>query len=143
VGHSRRATVADLRRLAGSMPGVAIERGPKGNDVYQVSRRSFVFFRTPRPDAFDPTTGERYQDVVVLWVGDEGEKQALVADESTPVLHDPALRRSSVGAAAHLAHRRAHLRRARRGRVRRLARPGVEDGRSEVARRARRRVIPA
>jgi hypothetical protein len=89
VGHSRRATVADLRRLAGSMPGVTIERGPKGNDVYQVSRRSFVFFRTPRPDAFDPTTGERYQDVVVLWVGDEGEKQALVADESTPFFATP------------------------------------------------------
>jgi hypothetical protein len=89
VGHSRRATVADLRRLAGSMPGVTIERGPKGNDVYQVSRRSFVFFRTPRPDAFDPTTGERYQDVVVLWVGDEGEKQALVADESTPFFTTP------------------------------------------------------
>ena len=89
MGHSRRATVADLRRLAGSMPGVAIERGPKGNDVYQVSRRSFVFFRTPRPDAFDPTTGERYQDVVVLWVGDEGEKQALVADESTPFFTTP------------------------------------------------------
>jgi len=89
VGHSRRATVADLRRLAGSMPGVAIERGPKGNDVYQVSRRSFVFFRTPRPDAFDPTTGERYQDVVALWVGDEGEKQALVADESTPFFTTP------------------------------------------------------
>ena len=89
MGHSRRATVADLRRLAGSMPGVTIERGPKGNDVYQVSRRSFVFFRTPRPDAFDPTTGERYQDVVVLWVGDEGEKQALVADESTPFFTTP------------------------------------------------------
>jgi len=89
VGHSRRATVADLRRLAGSMPGVTIARGPKGNDVYQVSRRSFVFFRTPRPDAFDPTTGERYQDVVVLWVGDEGEKQALVADESTPFFTTP------------------------------------------------------
>ena len=89
MGHSRRATVADLRRLAGSMPGVAIERGPKGNDVYQVSRRSFVFFRTPRPDAFDPTTGERYQDVVVLCVGDEGEKQGLVADESTPFFTTP------------------------------------------------------
>ncbi len=81
---SRRATVADLRELAGSMPGVTIERGPKGNDVYQVSRRSFVFFRTPRPDACDPATGERYHDVVVLWVADEGEKQALVADDSTP-----------------------------------------------------------
>ena len=80
----RRATVADLRELAGSMPGVTVEHGPKGNDVYQVSRRSFVFFRTPRPDAVDPDTGERYDDVVVLWVESEIEKQALVADGTTP-----------------------------------------------------------
>lgn len=85
----RRATVADLRELAGSMPGVTVEPGPKGNDVYQVSRRSFVFFRNPRPDAFDPDTGERYDDVVVLWVESEIEKQALVADETTPFFTTP------------------------------------------------------
>ena len=84
MARSRRATVADLRELAGSMPGVRIEHGPKGNEVYQVSRRSFVFFRTPRPDAFDPETGERYDDVVMLWVDSEIEKEALVADETTP-----------------------------------------------------------
>src|SRR4051794_31579992 len=71
------------------MPGVTVERGPKGNDVYQVSRRSFVYFRTPRPDAVDPDTGERYDDVVVLWVESEVEKQALVADESTPFFTTP------------------------------------------------------
>lgn len=85
----RRATVADLRELAGSMPGVRVERGPKGNDIYQVSRRSFVFFRTPRPDAVDPRTGERYDDVVMLWVGSEIEKEALVADDSTPFFTTP------------------------------------------------------
>ena len=84
MARARRATVADLRDLAGSMPGVRIERGPMGNDVYQVSRRSFVFFRNPRPDAVDPETGARYDDVVVIWVAEEGEKQALVADPSTP-----------------------------------------------------------
>ena len=89
VPRSRRATVADLRELAASMPGVRIERGPKGNDVYQVSRRSFVFFRTPRPDAVDPETGERYDDVVVLWVESEIEKEALVADPSTPFFTTP------------------------------------------------------
>jgi hypothetical protein len=71
------------------MPGVTVERGSKDNPVYQVSRRSFVFFRNPRPDAFDPDTGQRYDDVVVLWVADEGEKQALVADESTPFFTTP------------------------------------------------------
>jgi hypothetical protein len=86
---SRRATVADLHELAGAMPGVTVETGPKGNEVYQVSRRSFVFFRTPRPDAVDPETGERYDDVVVLWVATEIDKQALVADRSTPYFTTP------------------------------------------------------
>jgi hypothetical protein len=86
---SGRATVADLRELAGSMPGVTVEQGPKGNDVYQVSRRSFVFFRNPRPDAVDPESGERYEDVVVLWVGSEIEKEALVADPATPFFTTP------------------------------------------------------
>jgi hypothetical protein len=89
MARSRRATVADLRELAGSMPGVRIEHGPKGNEVFQVSRRSFVFFRTPRPDAFDPETGERYDDVVMLWVDSEIEKEALVADETTPFFTTP------------------------------------------------------
>jgi hypothetical protein len=89
VSRTRRATVADLREVAASMPGVTVEGGPKGNDVYQVSRRSFVFFRNPRPDAVDPETGERYDDVVVLWVESELEKQALLADESTPYFTTP------------------------------------------------------
>ena len=86
---SRRATVADLHELAGAMPGVTVETGPKGNEVYQVSRRSFVFFRTPRPDAVDPETGERYDDVIVLWVATEMDKQALVADPTTPYFTTP------------------------------------------------------
>ncbi|MGA8246053.1 MAG: hypothetical protein WB797_04050 [Nocardioides sp.] len=85
----QRATVADLHGLAATMPGVTVERGSTGNEVYQVSRRSFVFFRNPRPDAVDPETGERYDDVVVLWVGSEIDKQALVADESTPYFTTP------------------------------------------------------
>jgi hypothetical protein len=89
TARARRATLADLHELAGSMPGATIWRGPKGNEVYQVSRRSFVFFRNPRPDAADPETGERYDDVVVLWVESETDKQALVADESTPFFTTP------------------------------------------------------
>jgi hypothetical protein len=86
---SRRASVVDLHELAGSMPGVTVDGGPQGNEVYQVSRRSFVYFRTPRPDAVDPDTGERYDDVVVLWVGSEADKEALLAEESTPLFTTP------------------------------------------------------
>jgi len=57
---------------------------PEKNPVYQVGGKSFVFFRTPRPDAVYPVTGERYSDVVVLWVASEGDKQALLQDERLP-----------------------------------------------------------
>ncbi len=89
MARSRRATVADVHALALSMPGVTVDAGSKGNEVYQVSRRSFVYFRTPRPDAVDPATGEPYDDVIVLWVGSEIDKEALVADESTPYFTTP------------------------------------------------------
>src|SRR5689334_25115234 len=71
------------------MPHVTVEHGPAGNPVYQVGGKSFVFFRTPRPDAVDPHTGERYGDVIVLWVGDEADKRSLVQDDSTPFFTTP------------------------------------------------------
>jgi hypothetical protein len=82
-----RATVEDVHALARSLPGVEVEAGK--STVYQVRGKSFVFFRTPRPDAFDPETGERYDDVIVFWVGSDADKQALLADESTPFFTTP------------------------------------------------------
>jgi hypothetical protein len=76
--------VGDVHELAHAMPHVTVVRGPSGNPVYQVGGKSFVFFRTPRPDAVDPRTGERYPDVIVLWVESESEKQALVQDPGSP-----------------------------------------------------------
>jgi hypothetical protein len=81
---TRAARVEDVHRLALAMPHVTVTGGTKDNPVYQVGGRSFVFFRNPRPDAVDPDSGERYRDVIVFWVADEAEKQALVQDESTP-----------------------------------------------------------
>ena len=78
------ARVQDVHDLALAMPHVTVVRGGAGNPVYQVGGRSFVFFRTPRPDAVDPGTGERYDDVIVIWVSSESEKQALVQDPSLP-----------------------------------------------------------
>lgn len=66
------------------MPHVTIYPGTENRPVYQVGGRSFVFFRNPRPDAFDPDTGERYDDVIVFWVPNEGDKLAMVQDESSP-----------------------------------------------------------
>ena len=80
----RPARVDDLHELALGMPHVKVVPGGRGNPVYQVGGKSFVFFRTPRPDAVDPRTGERYPDVVVLWVESESDKQALVQDPRSP-----------------------------------------------------------
>src|SRR4051794_7273478 len=88
MARSRKATVADIHDVATSMPHVT-DAGRPGRPVYQVGGKSFVFFRTPRPDAVDPETGERYDDVVVLWVADEGEKTALVEDPGTPFFSTP------------------------------------------------------
>jgi hypothetical protein len=83
-GRDRPADVADVHALATTMPHVTVVRGSAGNPVYQVGGRSFVFFRTPRPDAADPRTGERYADVIMFWVESEAAKQALVDDPGTP-----------------------------------------------------------
>jgi hypothetical protein len=85
----RRARVEDVREIAAGMPNVTVVEGKTGNPVYQVGGKSFVFFRTPRPDAFDPETGERYDDVIVLWVGSQEEKLALVQEPGSPFFTTP------------------------------------------------------
>jgi len=84
---SRPATVDDIHEIARALPGVT---RPEGSPtVYQVSRRSFLFFRSPRPDAINPDTGERYTDVIVFWVESELEKEAILADASLPFFTTP------------------------------------------------------
>jgi len=84
AARSRRARLADVHELAMRMPHVTIWNGSLGNPIYQVGGKSFVFFRTPRPDAVDPVTGERYPDVIVFWVPSESDKQALIQDQASP-----------------------------------------------------------
>lgn len=83
------ATVADIRALATGLPHVTVWEPDSPRPVYQVGGKSFVFFRTPRPDAVDPVTGERYADVVVFWVPDLAAKEALVLDPSSPFFSTP------------------------------------------------------
>jgi hypothetical protein len=89
VARRRKATVQDVHDLAAGMPYVTTDSGSQDNPVYQVGGKSFVYFRTPRPDAVDPETGERYADVIILWVPDESDKQAMVQDETTPYFTTP------------------------------------------------------
>lgn len=81
--------VDDVHQLALGMPHVTVYPGTEHKPVYQVGGKSFVFFRNPRPDAFDPQTGERYDDVIVFWVSDEVDKVAMVQDDSSPFFTTP------------------------------------------------------
>ncbi len=83
------ATVQDVHEIAFGMPFVTVEHGSGDNPVYQVGGKSFIFFRTPRPDAVDPETGFRYPDVIVFWVPSDEDKLALVQDETTPFFTTP------------------------------------------------------
>ncbi len=84
-----KARIVDVHELARAMPHVTVSDESAENPVYQVGGKSFIFFRNPRPDAFDPETGERYDDVIVFWVASEPDKDALVLDESTPFFTTP------------------------------------------------------
>ncbi|WP_433163872.1 MmcQ/YjbR family DNA-binding protein [Kribbella sp. CA-247076] len=88
---ARKARVADVHEIARGMPHVTVWERDDGTNrpVYQVGGKSFVFFRTARPDAVDPDTGERYDDVIMIWVESDEEKLALVSDDSTPFFTTP------------------------------------------------------
>ena len=72
-----------------ALPHVTVDYGRGGNPIYQVGGKSFIFFRNPRPDAVDPDTGMRYDDVIVFWVESEADKQATVQDPATPFFTTP------------------------------------------------------
>ena len=89
AARSRRARAEDVHELALAMPHVTVTYGRGGNPVYQVGGKSFVFFRTPRPDAVEPGTGARYPDVIMFWTGSEADKLALVQDPASPFFTTP------------------------------------------------------
>jgi len=47
VAADRQARVEDVHELALGMPHVKVVPGGRGNPVYQVGGKSFVFFRIP------------------------------------------------------------------------------------------------
>jgi hypothetical protein len=85
---SRRARERDVHEIAAAMPHVTSwEDGRKV--AYQVGGKSFLFVRNPRPDALDAETGERLDDVIVIWVPDEADKAALLQDPELPFFTTP------------------------------------------------------
>jgi len=75
------ATMKDLDKLALGMPE-ATKEVEDGRPAYKVAGKTFCFHRSRRPDALDPKTGERLDDVLVFWVEDLAVKELLVESDS-------------------------------------------------------------
>ena len=72
--------MADLDRLALSLPETSKELSDDGRPTYLAHGKMFCFHRRPRPDAVDSETGERLEDVFVFRVADLDVKDILLAD---------------------------------------------------------------
>jgi hypothetical protein len=74
------ATMADLDELALAMPQTTKEVAGDGRPAYLVHGKLFCCHRDRRPDAIDPNTGERLDDVLMFRVADVNVKELLLAD---------------------------------------------------------------
>ena len=70
----------DLDKLALAMPEVTKETSDDGRPSYLVHGKMFCFHRGRRPDALDPDTGERLEDVVMFRVDGLEAKELVLAD---------------------------------------------------------------
>jgi len=73
--------MADLDELALSLPQVTREVSDDGRPSYLVHGKRFCLQRSRRPDAVDPETGERLDDVLMFRVADLDVKELMLADE--------------------------------------------------------------
>ena len=73
--------MADLDALALVMPQVTKEVSDDGRPSYHVHGKMFCFHRGRRPDAVDPKTGERLEDVLMFRVDGLDEKDLILADD--------------------------------------------------------------
>jgi hypothetical protein len=72
--------MSDLDELALSLPQATREVSEDGRPAYFVHGKMFCFHRGRRPDAIDPETQERLDDVLMFRVADVGVKELLLAD---------------------------------------------------------------
>ena len=74
------STLKDVDRLALAMPETTKSLDEEGRPTYLVHDKMYCFHRSPRPDAIDPETGERLEDVFVFRVADLDVKELIVDD---------------------------------------------------------------
>jgi hypothetical protein len=70
----------DLDELALALPEATKEVSDDGRPAYLVHGKVFCFHRARRPDAVDPETGERLDDVLMFRVDGLDAKELVLAD---------------------------------------------------------------
>jgi hypothetical protein len=75
------STMDDLDSRALAMPESTKELADDGRPAYRVHGKLFVLHRSRRPDAKDPETGERLDDVLMFRVADLDVKELMLSDE--------------------------------------------------------------
>jgi hypothetical protein len=74
-------TLRDVETLALALPETARGEDGEGRPSYSVHGKVFCWHRSPRPDALDPATGERLEDVLVFHVPDLEMKELILQDD--------------------------------------------------------------
>ena len=74
------ATMRDLDELALAMPETTKELSDDGRPSYLAHGKTFCLQRSRRPDALDPVTGERLDDVLMFRVDGAEAKELVLAD---------------------------------------------------------------
>jgi hypothetical protein len=75
------ATMTDLDELALALPLTEKTVFEDGRPSYSVKGKLYCLHRSRRPDAVDPETGERLDDVLMFRVEDIGVKELMLADD--------------------------------------------------------------
>ena len=73
--------MTDLDELALALPHTTKELSDDGRPSYRAHGKLFCCQRGRRPDAIDPETGERLDDVLMFRVADLDVKELLLADD--------------------------------------------------------------
>ena len=73
--------MTDLDELALALPHTTKELSDDGRPSYRAHGKLFCCRRGRRPDAIDPETGERLDDVLMFRVADLDVKELLLADD--------------------------------------------------------------
>ena len=73
--------MSDLDTMALALPQTTKEVSDDGRPAYRVHGKLYCCQRGRRPDAIDPDTGERMNDVLMFRVADQDVKELLLADD--------------------------------------------------------------